>query len=85
MTSITLRLERGGEHVIWPSCTKTAISRLIHKISRHMIHQKLAYFRALSNYVGLSIKKILFPVQRVAKIEASRAAAIFFPPYFFFP
>ena len=26
----------------------------------------------------LSIKKILFPGQRVAKIEASRAAAIFF-------
>ena len=33
----------------------------------------------------LSIKKILFPVQRVAKIEASRAAAIFFfSTYFFF-
>ena len=29
-------------------------------------------------YFRLSIKKILFPVQRVAKIEASRAAAIFF-------
>ena len=30
----------------------------------------------------LSVKKIMFPVQRVAKIEASRAAAIFliFPP-----
>ena len=35
--------------------------------------------------VGLSIKKILFPVQRVAKIEASRAAAkfIFFDTFFF--
>ena len=29
-------------------------------------------------------KKILFPVQRVAKIEASRAAAIFFILHFFF-
>ena len=28
--------------------------------------------------IRLSITKILFPVQRVAKIEASRAAAIFF-------
>ena len=28
--------------------------------------------------IRLSIKKNLFPVQRVAKIEASRAAAIFF-------
>ena len=33
-----LRLERGGDHVIWASCTKTSISRLINKISRHMIH-----------------------------------------------
>ena len=32
----------------------------------------------------LSIKKILFPVQRVAKIEASRAAAIFFFFHFIF-
>ena len=33
----------------------------------------------------LSIKKIMFPVQRVAIIEASRAAAIFFFfPLFFF-
>ena len=37
--------------------------------------------------VRLSITKILFPVQRVAKIEASRAAAIifFFFSTFFFP
>ena len=32
----------------------------------------------------LSIKKNLFPVQRVAKIEASRAAAIFFFFHFIF-
>ena len=32
----------------------------------------------------LSIKKNLFPVQWVAKIEASRAANIFFFPLFFF-
>ena len=38
-------------------------------------------------WVRLSIKKILFPVQRVAKIEASRAAVIFFFFFstFFFP
>ena len=38
-----------------------------------------------TNPLRLSIKKILFPVQRVAKIEASRAAAnfIFFPLFFF--
>ena len=35
--------------------------------------------------VRLSIKKILFPVQRVAKIEASRAAAIFLYSTSFFP
>ena len=33
--------------------------------------------------VRLSIKKSLFPVQRVAKIEASQAAAIFFSTFFF--
>ena len=33
--------------------------------------------------MGLSIKEILFPVQRVAKIEASRAATIFFLRLFF--
>ena len=37
-----LRLERGGEHVIWASCTKTVISRLIYKISRHMTHKNKA-------------------------------------------
>ena len=42
-----LRLERGGEHVIWSSLTKTVIFRLIYKISRHMIHQKIAHFQAL--------------------------------------
>ena len=41
-----LRLERGGEHVIWASCTKMVISRLINKISKHIIHQKIAYFQA---------------------------------------
>ena len=36
--------------------------------------------------IRLSIKKILFPVQRVAKIEASRAAAnLFIFHFFFFP
>ena len=35
-------------------------------------------------YSGLSIKEILFPVQRVAKIEASWAAAIFFFSTFLF-
>ena len=30
-------------------------------------------------------KKNLFPVQRVAKIEASWAAAIFFSTFYFFP
>ena len=36
--------------------------------------------------LGLSIRKILFPVQRVAKIEGSRAAAnsFFFTLFFFF-
>ena len=29
--------------MIRASCTKTVISRLIHKIYRHMKHQKLAY------------------------------------------
>ena len=43
---IHLRLERGGELVIGASCTKTDISRLIYKISRHMIHQKIAYSEA---------------------------------------
>ena len=37
-----------------------------------------------SGSLRLSIKKILFPVQRVAKIEASRAAAIFFFFHFIF-
>ena len=32
----------------------------------------------LNKPVRLSIKKVLFPVQRVAKIEASRPAANFF-------
>ena len=32
----------------------------------------------------LSIKKSLFPVQRVAEIKASRAAAIFFFPLYYF-
>ena len=35
-------------------------------------------------YIRLSIKKILFPVQRVVKIEASRAATIFFFSTLFF-
>ena len=39
-----LRLERGGEHVIRASRTKTIISQRIYKISIHMIHQKIAYF-----------------------------------------
>ena len=34
--------------------------------------------------IRLSIKKIMFPVQRVAIIEAIRAAAIFIFFYFFF-
>ena len=41
-----LRLERGGELVIGASCTIMVISRLIYKISRHMIHQKMSYFEA---------------------------------------
>ena len=41
-----IRLERGGEHVIWATCTKTSISRLINKISRHMIHKQIAYSQA---------------------------------------
>ena len=45
-SSLSLRLERGGELVIGASCTKMDISRLIYKISRHMIHQKIAYFEA---------------------------------------
>ena len=40
-----LRLERGGEHMVLASCTKTTISLQIYKISRHMIHQKIAYFQ----------------------------------------
>ena len=40
---------------------------------------------ALSLHIfRLSIKKSLFPVQRVAKIKASRAATIFFFFHFFF-
>ena len=34
--SDVLRLEIGGEHLILSSRTKTVISRLIYKISRHM-------------------------------------------------
>ena len=42
--------------------------------------------RSCKGPIRLSIKKSLFPVQRVAKIKASRAAAIyfFFPLYVFF-
>ena len=35
-------------------------------------------------FVRLSIKESLFPVHRVGEIEASREAAFFFPPFFFF-
>ena len=41
----SLMLERGGEHVIGTSSTKMIISRLIYKISRHMIHHKIAYIQ----------------------------------------
>ena len=46
-----LRLERGGGHVIWASCTKTVISWLIFKISKHMIHKKNSLFPGLLNDV----------------------------------
>ena len=46
-SSTELKLERGGEHVIWASCTKTVIFQLIYKISIHMMHQKIAYFQAV--------------------------------------
>ena len=41
-----LRLERGGEDEICVSSTKTVIYWLIYEISRHIIHQKIAYFQA---------------------------------------
>ena len=41
-----LRLEREGDHVNCASRFKTVISQLIHKISRHVIHQKIAHFQA---------------------------------------
>ena len=43
---VILKVREGRRHVIWASCTKTVISRLIHKISKHMIYQKIAYLQA---------------------------------------
>ena len=42
----TFKVREGRRHVIWASCTKTVIYWLIYKISKHMIHQKIAYFQA---------------------------------------
>ena len=52
----------------------------------HVVGDVMVVFVSSLSYFRLSIKEILFPVQRVAKIEASRAAAIFlfFFHFFFF-
>ena len=49
-----------------------------------MSHVTCRFEEKPMSHVRLSIKKSLFPVQRVAKIKASRAAAIFFFHFIFF-